>query len=297
MGPESQGAGAHEGRPAARSSGAEPSLRAHRDAGAGRVWAAGALERVGIVGFGAFGRLLAGVLSAHAPVLVFDARSVEAEQARRHGAVPAALSDVCASGVVIFAVTAEGLRGALALASAHLAAGALVADVCSVKVGPVAWMTESVPARCDVLGTHPLFGPQTLAETGGVGGLTVALCPVRVGDQRLAAVEAFLGGALGLRVVRGTPEEHDRVMARVQAVTQLVGQAALELGYTDHELATLGYRRLVQLGSNVAAQSEALFMTIQRHNPYAAQERARFRRALGAIEGRIGGDAHAGGAG
>lgn len=261
------------------------------------VWSGGAPQRVGIVGFGAFGRLLAGVLSAHAPVLVCDARGVDGQEARGHGAEPAALADVCASGVVILAVTAEGLRGALAEASGHLAPGALVADVCSVKVGPVAWMARAVPGGCAVLGAHPLFGPQTLAETGGVAGLTVALCPVRVGAERLAAVEGFLGGALGLRVARCTAEDHDRVMARVQAVTQLVGQAALELGYQDEALGTLGYRRLVQLGTNVAAQSEELFMTIQRYNPYAASERERFRRVLEGIERRIGGAGPPGGAG
>ena len=48
--------------------------------------------------------------------------------------------------------------------------GALVVDVASVKVKPTGWMEQHVPAHADIVGLHPLFGPQS--GKNGIAGLS-----------------------------------------------------------------------------------------------------------------------------
>ena len=52
--------------------------------------------------------------------------------------------------------------------------GTLVLDVGSVKVEPVAIMKELLPETVGIVGTHPLFGPQSAQN--GIHGLQIAIC-------------------------------------------------------------------------------------------------------------------------
>ncbi len=91
-------------------------------------------------------------------------------------------------------------------------------------------MDDRNPARpCRPCG--PLFGPQS--ANGGLSGLRFVVCPVRGG--RYEQVAAF-GRLLGLKVTVTTPEEHDREMAYVQALTHLIGRSLVNIGIPDEHL-------------------------------------------------------------
>ena len=42
---------------------------------------------------------------------------------------------------------------------------AVIVDVCSVKEYPVQWMRELLPANVSILATHPMFGPDSAADS------------------------------------------------------------------------------------------------------------------------------------
>ena len=65
--------------------------------------------------------------------------------------------------------------------------GALVIDVGSVKLKPAKLMKEILPAGVDIVGTHPLFGPQSGKK--GIKNLNVVVCDVR--GKRAACVRRF----------------------------------------------------------------------------------------------------------
>ncbi len=48
----------------------------------------------------------------------------------------------------------------------RLAPGSLVMDTCSVKALPVEWMEQTMPESVQILGNHPMFGPDS-----GLGGV------------------------------------------------------------------------------------------------------------------------------
>lgn len=238
---------------------------------------------LGLFGFGAFGRLASEHLVHLADVLVHDPNA-DAGAVRALGATPARLPEAAACDAVLLAVPVQTLGEVLGAISPHVREGALVADVCSVKTEPIRLMLETLPAHAQVLGTHPLFGPQTASEQGTIVGQTVALCPARMDPAWLARVRELLG-SLGLEIVETDPDEHDRQMAWVQVLTHLVGHAAGEMDLPELPLATVAYTRLMQLRRNVSGDTEELFAAIQTHNPHAAAMRQRFFEAMkGVIE-------------
>ena len=79
-----------------------------------------------------------------------------------------------------------------------------------------------------------------------------------------------------------SPDEHDRRAAYTQGVTHLVGRILADLGLESSPIATLGYRRLLEIVEQTCHDSWQLFLDLQRYNPYTAEMRHKLR---GSIEG------------
>ncbi len=238
---------------------------------------------IAIFGLGAFGRLAASHLAPHADLVVHDPRfpagtdatGIAGEGTRLVGFDEAAIADW-----IILATPVQAMREVLARLAGRVRPGAVVADVGSVKIRPVEWMLETLPPHAQVLGTHPMFGPETAREKGGIAGEPVALCRARIEDDAYVRARTFLAETLSLRVIELTPDEHDRQAALIQGITHLIGHAAAEMGLPDLPTATLAYRRLLQMKQNTERDSPALFDAIQRLNPYAGEVRRDFLDAL-----------------
>ena len=224
------------------------------------------MKRVGLIGFGQFGQLAAQVLKSHFEVCVTDPAPTAEATAREVGVAFGTLADAASCDVVIFAVPVVAMQAVFAAAAPHLRPGALAIDVGSVKMAPARWMIELLPAHVDLVATHPLFGPQS-ARTG-LDGLRLVVCPIR-GDRHDKVV-AF-GRSLGLTVTVTTPEEHDREMAYVQALTHLIGRSLVNLGIPDEQLKTASYQHLLELCALIGADTFELFTAIQTQNPFAAE--------------------------
>ena len=237
------------------------------------------MKRLGLIGFGQFGQLAAGVLRAHYDVLVTDLAPGAAAAAQAAGVAFGSLEDVAVREVVVVAVPVAAMRAVFAALAPHLKPGALVVDVGSVKMLPAQWMAEILPANVDLVATHPLFGPQS--AKAGLKGLRFVICPIR-GDRH-ERVAAF-GRSLGLTVTVTTAEEHDREMAYVQALTFYLGKALGEMEIPETPLKTATYQHLLDIRRIVTNDSPELFETIQHFNPYAAEVRERVVERLGMIE-------------
>lgn len=249
---------------------------------AGLAPAAPPLTAVALVGLGAFGRLAAGVLRDHAEVVVHDPNTPD-DAVRDLGVRPVTIEEAAKAEAVILCVPVQAIPIVGVTIAPHLREGALVCDVCSVKLRPVEWMLNTLPPHAQVLGTHPLFGPQTAMELGGVAGEPIVLCPARVTEPMMARVRAFLND-LGLPVLEMTADEHDQQMAFVQGLTHLIGRAACEMRLPELPAATLAYRRLLQLKRNTECDAPELFEAIQKLNPYARNARHAFVKAIAEVD-------------
>lgn len=225
-------------------------------------------EKLGLIGFGAFGRLTARHLSAWFDIVAHDPAATDGEGVARL----ADLATAAACPTVVLAVPVEALEATLSAIRPHLARGALVIDVGSVKVKPAKAM-DALPPGVRIVGTHPLFGPQSGKD--GIAGLRIAVCEVR-GGKDARRVAAFCRRALGLKVFSVSPEDHDREAAVVQGLTHLIARVLMAMEPLPTRMTTASFDRLMQAVDMVRHDSPAVFRAIERDNPFAAEVRARF---------------------
>ncbi len=233
---------------------------------------------VGLIGLGAFGRLAASHLAPHLELVAHDPAVASLE-----GVTVVPLAEAAACPIVILAVPVQAMAEVCRDIASLLRPGALVLDVASVKLEPMAAMRASLPVGIRILGTHPLFGPQSAAD--GLAGQSVVLCPEPGVDP--ARVANFLRDELRLEVHISDADTHDRTMASVQALTHLVSKVITDLDLRSAPYTTRSYDLLTQAAELVAGDSDALFRAIERHNPYAADLRARFFQAARALDARL----------
>ena len=241
------------------------------------------MKQLGLVGFGQFGRLAAGHLRGHFELIATDVTSAAAAAAERLGVPFGTLAEAAGCEVVLAAAPVAALRGVFTAMAPYVRPGALVIDVGSVKMAPARWMSEILPAHAELVATHPLFGPQSARS--GLAGLRLVVCPVR--GRRYEQVAAF-GRLLGLKVTVTTPEEHDREMAYVQALTHLIGRSLVNMGIPDEQLKTQSYQHLLDLCGLIGADTFELFTAIQTQNPFAADVVTAFVDEARSLLGQVG---------
>ncbi|WP_082503648.1 prephenate dehydrogenase/arogenate dehydrogenase family protein [Methylobacterium sp. Leaf117] len=224
---------------------------------------------LGLIGFGAFGRLIALHLAPHFAIQAYDpamsAASVD-------DVTRATLREAAGCPVVILAVPVAAIAAVVAEIGPHLPPGALVLDVGSVKVAAANAMRAGLPGHVAIVATHPLFGPQS--ARGGIRGLKIALCPVRGGRPRRVA--AFLRRRLGLDVIVTTPEAHDRDAAAAQGLTHLIAKVTVQMEPLPTRMTTRSFDLLMQAVAMVRHDAPEIFEAIERANPYAGAVRRRF---------------------
>lgn len=241
---------------------------------------------IGILGFGDFGQFMAKHLKPYANIFVAN-RSDKSYAAQSLG-VTYTTPEVCATkDIVILCTPVQNMEETILRIRPFLRPGALVLDVASVKVRPVMWMKQYLPETVQILGTHPLFGPQS--GRNGIRGLKIVLCDVRT--TCLPQLRSFLADTLGLEILEMTPEAHDREMAYIQGLTHWIARAIREMKTPDRRLATVAYQHLLAIKELLGEDSLALFLTIERENPFAAEVRAEFLEQLKALEHVIRGEA------
>ena len=156
----------------------------------------------------------------------------------------------------------------------------------SVKVKPVEIMRAGLPDHVEIVGTHPLFGPQS--SEGGIAGRKIAVCPVRGNSFRRIA--AFLRHVLKLDVYITSPEEHDREAAVVQGLTHLIAKVLIRMEPLPQRLTTASFDRLMEAIGMVRHDSESVFLAIERDNPFSAEMRRRYFEVADGVRAEVEGN-------
>lgn len=228
------------------------------------------IKTFGVIGGGEFGGVAASRLAPEeTQVLGFDIRPEASfpEHVERVG-----FSDIKEADALVLAVPFNSLTDLAPKLEEECNPETLIVDVCSVKIKPTKlFANEGMLNRPNVLMTHPLFGPQTLKD--GVAGKSLVV--TKSHGQR---TEELLTDwqERGINVVSMNPEEHDKEMAHLHALTFFVGRSLVEMEIPDHKLTTGYFSILEQLIKVERHHSRELFDTIQRHNPFAAEIRDKF---------------------
>jgi prephenate dehydrogenase len=141
-------------------------------------------------------------------------------------------------------------------------------------------MLERLPAHVPILATHPMFGPDSAADT--LQGMKIALCPVRIEPALLRKIRDYLKEKQ-LTVIETTAEDHDRQIAVSLSLTHFIGRSLADFGAEPLSIDTEGYKRLLHILGVVEHDTWQLFVDMNRYNPYATGTREAFLAAADKI--------------
>jgi shikimate kinase len=150
----------------------------------------------------------------------------------------------------------------------------VLVDIASVKIQPMAQMQKAYAGP--VVGTHPLFGPDT------TGDLRVAVCPgAQAGEEDIRLVEELFV-RIGCAPFRTTAQEHDEAVAYIQGLN-FVTSAAYFATLADHPeflpFLTPSFQRRREAAATMLTDGGPLFEALFEANP-ASQDAVRSYRAF-----------------
>ncbi|MFK7900579.1 MAG: prephenate dehydrogenase/arogenate dehydrogenase family protein [Cyclobacteriaceae bacterium] len=240
------------------------------------------MKSLGIIGFGSFGQFIAKHLHPFFTITVFN-RSDKSEDAKRLNVAYGSLEEVASKDIVIYCVPVQFLEDTLRKTASFLQPRAVAVDVSSVKVKPLKLMKEILPSSVEIIGTHPLFGPQSGKR--GIEGLRCMVCSDDSDHKR--CVIDFLATNLKLTVLERSAEKHDQQMAYVQALTHFIGRAVDNMNIPDTDQKTNAYQYLLDIKTTLGQDSWELFKTIEQENPFAKQVRIDFLNELTSLDEQL----------
>jgi len=238
---------------------------------------------VGIVGFGRFGKLTSKYLSQDVDVFVYDSGNNASEIAAT-GARAVSLAKACSQDILILSVPISVFKKKLIEIVPFLKKGAVVIDVCSVKVYPVKLMNVILPKHVSILASHPMFGPDSASDS--LEGRKIVLCKVRIQKKLYRKIESYLSSK-GLLTIEATPEEHDEQIAVSLALTHFIGRSLSAFGAKPKKIDTEGYQRLLHVLEVVENDTWQLFEDMNRYNPFAKKFRAGFMAAAQTVNEKL----------
>jgi prephenate dehydrogenase len=238
---------------------------------------------IGIIGFGRFGKLAARYLAEDYDVCVHT-RAGKASEIEAIGARPVSLEEACRQRVVIPCVPISIFQDFLKQIEGLVNSDALIIDVCSVKEYPIKWMQEILPNTVSILATHPMFGPDSAADS--LEGRKICLCKVKIDDGQYLKIKSYLRSR-GLAVIEATAKEHDEQIATSLALTHLIGRTLSESGAIPLDIDTEGYKRLLHILEVVERDTWQLFTDMHHYNPYARRKRVEFMEVMQDLNSRL----------
>lgn len=237
--------------------------------------------RIGVYGLGRFGAFWAGCLAERHEVLGFS-RNPERKAPGTVKRVEE--SEVLACDAVFLCVAISAVEEVVSRIAGKVKPGATIFDTCSVKVHPISVMRKLLPEGANVIGTHPMFGPDSGKD--GIAGLPLVFCPVR-GTAENAGLWLNEFEMMGLKVFRLSPDEHDREAAFTQGVTHFMGRVLNDLELKPSAIATRGYDKLLEIIEQTCNDPYQLFVDLQRFNPYTEQMHSRLRSSLQKVQSQL----------
>lgn len=234
------------------------------------------------MGYGRFGRALLEVAEGRGlSAAAYDpTASVPEPWAARSAA---ALVDEAEA--IVVAVPVAATRSALEAIAPKLTKEHLLLDVGSVKHRPIAAMRAVLGDRVPWIGTHPLFGPTSLAL--GERPLRVVICPTPEHPSATAKARALFQ-ELGCEVIEQEPDAHDRAMADTHALAFFVAKGLMDAKAGEGVPFTPpSFQAIARTIESVRSDAGHLFSTIQRENPFAAEARRRLLDALENIDEQL----------
>lgn len=188
------------------------------------------------------------------------------------------IANACAQAeLIILAVPAMAFEEVVLKLKPHLPQGVILADITSVKESPMRIMEKFWSGP--VIGTHPLFGPNTDANQD----LPVAIVRGKNADENhLQKVTGFFN-MIGFRTFETDASTHDKAMAKIQNMNFITNLAyfALLAGQKDLKpFLTPSFERRKLAASKMLTEDAEMFSGLFETNPHSQEVVRQYRKML-----------------
>ncbi len=274
---------------------------------------------IGIVGFGRFGQFMAKSFTKYGRV-VGTSRTDYTDIASEMGVkyVPDLESFVLDENldVIVLATSIVSFKDTVSDLVPHLekklqlkgaSSCPLIVDVASVKEHPRKILLDLLPEECDILCSHPMFGPDSAKN--GWRGLRfvyektrinkVILDPDYEGQENPETSEEHVEGMdrmerflsiweeEGCNMTSMPCSDHDSYSANSQFITHLVGRILGIQGLKATPIDTTGFQSVLRLIETTNADSFDLFYGLYKYNRNSGYTIGRLRGALDDVVGAL----------
>ncbi|MBI9103607.1 MAG: prephenate dehydrogenase/arogenate dehydrogenase family protein [Spirochaetales bacterium] len=241
---------------------------------------------IGIYGLGRFGSFWGREIAHYGSQNGWQVKgfSRNPERGTPEGVIRVEEEELLSSDVIILCNAISSMESVLGKISTFIKPGTLVMDTCSVKVHPTSLMNDLLAEGVNILGTHPMFGPDS--GKNGIAGLPIVVSPVRAPLKVQSQwKEIFRDMKLDVKVM--TPDEHDLEAAFTQGITHFIGRVLGRLDLKPSPIGTMGYRELIKIVEQTCNDPEQLFLDLQKFNPHTEEMRLQLKYALNDTLGQL----------
>lgn len=231
---------------------------------------------VSIYGYGRFGKLWADILSKNFLIKVYSRRGINKEEVIP-GIEISTEEDIFNCDAMFFCVAISAFEEVLINSKNYFKTNTVYFDTCSVKVYPAQWMEKHIPGGCQIIVTHPMFGPDSYSTS--LSKLPMVMCNITSQEDTFNWWKDYFSNKK-MRVEIMTPEEHDKMVAYSQGITHYIGRVLADLNLQSTNINTLGYGKLLEIIQQTCNDSWQLFLDLQRFNPYTRLMREDLHRSL-----------------
>lgn len=232
--------------------------------------------KIALVGYGRLGTLLTKYLAQDFELGVFD-KQEELTNLLPSGVKALNLDELKNFPVILLCLPINQIESFCHEIKDIISKSALIIDTCSVKEYPLKKMSEILPPECSLLGTHPMFGPDSAKKT--LWGSKIVLCPERIPPQLFNNISQYLD-THGLKVITTSAQKHDQEIAQSLSLTHFIGRGLIDFGAEILEIDTKGHRRLMKILETVENDTIELFKDMHFYNLYAKNTRKNFIKKL-----------------
>ena len=222
------------------------------------------IHAIAIIGYGKFGKVTEKILkeTTHCPIHIYDPHKREPHVSHN------LKETIHASDLIIIATPLKHFKSSVQEIAVHLRPNHTIMEVCSTNTYPKKILLEYVPKNINLIGSHPMFGPQTLAcNNNKLEKLNFVIENIRGDKQVYDQIYNFLKST-GVHVIEMEADEHDKKAAKFHFLAQLIGNSLQPMCLEQTQIDTVSYEFLFNFMKRLDPDPDLLDM-MYTYNPYS----------------------------
>ena len=236
------------------------------------------MSKIGIIGFGRFGKILAEILSTDNEIFIHDLKGINGKYNKL------SLSGIAKCEILFIAVPIREFENIIKSLQKLNLQNTTIIDVCSVKIHPVQVMEKYLPENVGIIATHPMFGPDSYSPFRE---LRMVMSPVRDIYNQFDKLKHIFEEQ-SITIVEMSPDAHDRDAAMSQGITHFMGRVLKESGVSSTKINTLGFNELLGVIQQTCNDSWDLFLDLQNYNPFTNEMVKKIEHGIEVVRKQIG---------